>query len=578
MEEPMEIETISFYESPVQYLPCEILCRILSYLDHDLVNAGHVCKLWCELSYNELFERGMFAMEVLQDNFQAVSDFTNAIRVDPTNPISHFKRGVAHYKESEEALAIKNIEKALSLRPNEVDRHVINSMKCQILLNFHGAVEEATKAIELDPTCGQAFYLRGYNRFDLQDYKGSIDDLSHCLSLSYPYKSKVLNCRGWCYKIIGEVDKALIDFTESSILNVRYTKPFVNKAITLSSRKDRPKLLEEEQFLTEYLNTHPNEPHLGSIFYTRAALKQQWENYKGAIEDYQMSVTHGYHSIHKAHVSIGWCYEKLLQFDKAIESYNTAIALKPSYSIAIEHRAGAKCRTDSKAAEEDCRLAIKTNPKSLSFAYRYLAAVMADNNDYAGAIRMLTDGVAANPLDTDMLLNRAGYFTCQGDFNLAVMDYDICLKHRPDTYEAWKYRGNVKFAAGDLQGAINDYTGALQIDANDCGVINNCALSYLGLGHFDKAAELLTKGTNIPDSPGVMRDNLRLVEFVKECSQLPRQFDPHVITDPVFEKDLEKKMREVTKNGLVNLFKPNDNVFSLKHKVLQSFRRTNKGG
>jgi len=577
MEDLMEIDS-SFESSPIQYLPCEILCRILSFLDQDLVTAGHVCRLWGDLAYQELFERGMFSMEVLQDNFQAVIDFSNAIRVNPMNPITHFKRGVAHYKENEESDALKNIDKALSLNPSDVDFHVINSMKCQILLDFHGAVEEASKAIALDPSSGAAFYLRGYNRFDLQDYKGSIDDLSHCLSLSYPYKSKVLNCRGWCYKIIGEVDKALIDFTVSGRSNIRYTKPFVNKAITLSQRKERPKVLEEEQFLTEYLNANPNEPHLGSIFYTRAALKQQWENYKGAIEDYQMSINQGYHSIHKTHVSIGWCWEKLQQFDKAIESYNTAIAIKPTYSIAIEHRAGAKCRTDSKAAEEDCRLAIKTNPKSLSFAYRYLAAVMADNNDYIGAIRMLSDGIKANPLDTDMLLNRAGYFTCQGDFNLAISDYDVCIKHRPDTYEAWKYRANVKYATGNLSGAIQDYISALQLDPNDCGVINNCALSYLGIGNFDKASELLTRGTSIPESPGVMRDNLRLVEFVKERGHLPRQFDPHVVTDPVFEKDLEKKMREVTKNGLVNLFKPTDNVFSLKHKVLQSFRRANKGG
>ena len=77
-------------------------------------------------------------------------------------------------------------------------------MKHQIELDFAGAVIEATKAIEIDPLNGAAYYLRGYNRFDLQDYVGSIEDLSYCLSLPYPYKSKVYNCRGWCYKILGD--------------------------------------------------------------------------------------------------------------------------------------------------------------------------------------------------------------------------------------------------------------------------------------------------------------------------------------------------------------------------------------
>ena len=74
----------------------------------------------------------------------------------------------------------------------------------QVQLNFSEAVREASEAIRLDPTNGAAYYLRGYNRFDLQDYEGSIADLTCCLQLPYPYKSKVLNCRGWCYKIRGK--------------------------------------------------------------------------------------------------------------------------------------------------------------------------------------------------------------------------------------------------------------------------------------------------------------------------------------------------------------------------------------
>jgi tetratricopeptide (TPR) repeat protein len=490
MEAPMEIDLfsavgedmqLSYYESCIfQVLPCEILLKIFSYLDDDLVITGRVCKYWNSVAFKEIYDRGMYDMEVLQDNFKAIREFTRAISLNPLAPAPYFKRGVAHYKESEEEEAIRDINKALSCNPLEVEQHIIRAMQYQIQLDFQSAVREASKAIELDPANGSAYYLRGYNRFDLQDYDGSIADLSLCLKLPYQYKSKVLNCRGWCYKIRGDIEKALSDFTLSSRLNVRYTKPFVNKAIVLSTRKDRPKLLEEEQYLTEYL-ANTKEGNLGSIYYTRAAIKQQWENYEGAIEDYKLAVQYEYHSLHKAHVSIGWCYEKLHQYEKAIAEYNQAIDLKPKYSIAIEHRAGAKCRSDSKAAEEDCRAAIKVNPKNLSFAYRYLAAVQADNSEYAAAIKSLSDGIKVNPLDTDMLLNRAGYYTCQGDFAMAFADYGLCLKHRPDTYEAWKYRGNVRYATSDLVGAIEDYKSALLLEPDDCAVLNNCAIAYLVL-------------------------------------------------------------------------------------------------
>lgn len=329
--------------------------------------------------------------------------------------------------------------------------------------------------------------------------------------------------------------------------------------------------------MTECISKHTSKSQVASIYYTRGALRQQWDNYEGAIEDYRSAIQFNYHSSHKAHVSIGWCYEKLNQFEKAIEQYNCAIQVRPNYSVAIEHRAGAKCRSDSKAAEEDCKLAIKVNPKSLSFAYRYLAAVQADNENYTGAIAILSDGIRVNPQDTDMILNRAGYYTCQGIYVNAIKDYNACIKYRPDTHEAWKYRGNVNFAVGSVEEAITDYTRALVFEPEDFGVLNNLAIALLGMGEYDKALQYLTRAMSVPDSPSLLLDNVRMINYVKEKEQLPRQFDLHMINDPVFERDMEKRMRDATKTKLLVYLKSTENPLSLKQRVIQWKRgRTHK--
>ncbi len=67
-----------------------------------------------------------------------------------------------------------------------------------------GAIQEATKAIALDPENGYAYYIRGFNRFDLQQYEESIEDLTKSLNLPYVYRSRTLNCRGWDYKSLGK--------------------------------------------------------------------------------------------------------------------------------------------------------------------------------------------------------------------------------------------------------------------------------------------------------------------------------------------------------------------------------------
>jgi len=577
----MEID-LPFLPNPFDFLPMEVILRIFNFLEEKpLTSAGSVCKFWNALAWKECYDRGMYDMEVLQDNFAAIEKFSTAIAINCNAAMAYFKRGVAHYKENEDEEALRDINKALGLQPTQLERHLITGMKHQINLNYAEAVEEASKVIAMDPMNGSAYYLRGYNRFDLQDYEGSIGDLTYCLQLPYPYKSKVFNCRGWCFKIIGEIDKAVVDFTHSARLNVRYTKPFVNKAIVLSTKRDKNiKLMEEEQFLTETLERlkATKEGNLGAIFYTRAAIKQQFEQYLTAIEDYQAAIQHNYHSPHKAHVSIGWCYEKLHKYERAIEHYDVAIKLKPSYSISIEHRAGAKCRTDSKAGEDDCRLAIVTNPKNLSFAFRYLAAVQADRNDHASAIATLSEGIKHNKYDTDILLNRAGYYTCKGDLQGALADYDICLKHRPDTLEGWKYRGNVRFALGDLFNAISDYEKVLKMDPADSTVVNNCAIAHMGMGNFAGASSLLQRKMERPLP--AFEENLRLLRVIEDTKEVPRLFEPMLCCDPVFERDIEQRMKEAARTKLQSLLKPpmsEQPQRSYLAKMLDFSRRTPKG-
>jgi hypothetical protein len=55
---------------------------------------------------------------------------------------------------------------------------------------------------------------------------------------------------------------------------------------------------------------------------------------------------------------------------------------------------------------------------------------------------------------------------------------------------------------------------------------------------------------------------------------LPKLFDPQILTDPVFEKDLEKKMKEATRTHIMSTLKSHpDEIMSLKQRVLLWKRR-----
>jgi tetratricopeptide (TPR) repeat protein len=135
--------------------------------------------------------------------------FFSCIKLNPKWYLSYFRRGVANCRESEEEQALKDIKKvnlqfnpiyrtsfsicyllqSLNLNPPPLDFHLIRCMQDQMEGNFKGAVDQATIVINQEPNNAYAWYLRGYNRFDLNDFLGAIEDLTHALRLA-----NFLNC------------------------------------------------------------------------------------------------------------------------------------------------------------------------------------------------------------------------------------------------------------------------------------------------------------------------------------------------------------------------------------------------
>jgi len=172
-----------------------------------------------------------------------------------------------------------------------------------------------------------------------------------------------------------------------------------------------------------------------------------------------------------------------------------------------------------------------------------------------------------------------------GKYSAAISDYEKCLKHRPDTFEAWKYRGNSRFAIGDIEGAMNDFQAAigLEPDCDDCAVLNNCGVAFLCTGDFDIALNYFEKAKNTKEADRIsLRENIYLAEFIKEKRQVSKVLNPQFVVDPVFEKDLEKKMKEVAQVHLLaiqsnnNSKSSNEKDKSFKRKVLEKIKGVNK--
>ena len=90
---------------------------------------------------------------------------------------------------------------------------------------------------------------------------------------------------------------------------------------------------------------------------------------------------------------------------------------------------------------------------------------------------------SANPL-ADNLFNSGVDKYKQGDYQGAIADYTKAIEINPHYLIAYHNRGNAKYDLSDYQGAISDYTKSLEIDPQNADVYENRGVAKSNLEDY----------------------------------------------------------------------------------------------
>ena len=82
---------------------------------------------------------------------------------------------------------------------------------------YEEAVADLGKAIELDPSCAEAYNSRGYAYLRQHDYTQAIADFTSAIGLNLRYANAYLN-RGVARKLAGDAEGAKGDLQLASVL------------------------------------------------------------------------------------------------------------------------------------------------------------------------------------------------------------------------------------------------------------------------------------------------------------------------------------------------------------------------
>ncbi|MFW5887046.1 MAG: tetratricopeptide repeat protein [Bacteroidota bacterium] len=137
-----------------------------------------------KLSYDDLIEKGV-EKDAMEDFEEAVEIFTEAIELEPMNPVAYDKRAVTYLKLNKYSKALKDINTAIEKDPTYAVAYNHRGLTNFYMNKSILALQDFDTAIQLDPKFGRAYFNRALVKLEFGDVEGAYADLKKAGSLDY---------------------------------------------------------------------------------------------------------------------------------------------------------------------------------------------------------------------------------------------------------------------------------------------------------------------------------------------------------------------------------------------------------
>ena len=145
----------------------------------------------------------------------AIKLLEQAVELNPNNDSAHNNRGLAYVRLGQYENAFADFNRAVALNPNNVDAYNNRGCTCLVVKRYDLAVEDFNRALQLNPNYANAYigrgvaYMNGYGH-----YEQAIADYDRAIALN-PNNAGAYHNRGLAYRAMGEFFSAQADFTRA---------------------------------------------------------------------------------------------------------------------------------------------------------------------------------------------------------------------------------------------------------------------------------------------------------------------------------------------------------------------------
>jgi tetratricopeptide (TPR) repeat protein len=103
--------------------------------------------------------------------------------------------------------------------------------------DFKKAIDDYNKAIAIRPNFAKAYANRGATKFSIKDFKGTIEDCNKAIALFPNYADAYLN-RGAAKANLGNIQEAIEDFNKAIAINPNYVDAYNNRGVAKANMGD----------------------------------------------------------------------------------------------------------------------------------------------------------------------------------------------------------------------------------------------------------------------------------------------------------------------------------------------------
>lgn len=411
------------------------------------------------------------------------------IERNPTNAELYYKKALYYslpyeYKIEE----IFDYTRAIEFNPNYIEAYkgLIYSKWLQIE-DIHGAIQECTKLIGIDPKNSKKYYEK---RAEFEEYLENYEEaLKDYKRNSSKYKVKKAEFKYLTKDYIGAIEEY------NKLIESGFKYGYLNRGLAKEKLKDNNGAIEDYNLAIEWMNSDAPKKGIrnyyhrydindkAEVYQLRANCKNKIHDLQGSEKDYlaifnlwndtKFNKNSGHGFWHRGRAKL-----KSEDYQGAILDFNECTKFKNEIFVYLDRGLAKKMLKDYEGALADYLKFKEVFPKLNYMYYEQMGDLKFELNDFKAALEYYEKNI--NPggyTNVEAYLRRGKVKDALKNYEGAILDYTKYLERFPFRMECYLLRGIAKNNIADFKGAILDFNKAIKLEPKNSNAYFRRALT-----------------------------------------------------------------------------------------------------